>query len=595
MGIRFLADIRRISLRGILIMLTAVGMQSGLYGQPPKNVRPVNESASDKSQLAFEDVTSAVGVTFQHHSPMTPGQHLHLTMGGGVAWIDIDHDEWPDLIFGQGCEWTGDPHSTSGAARFDQVFRDERGIFREVTSVSGVQNSRYTMGLAAGDFDNDGFSDLALTSFGGNSLHQNNGDGTFTAIPDTLPSDRWIVPASCTWFDANTDGLLDLYVTNYLQIDPANYAICREQRGGREVIIPCPPRKYDWPSDELYVNLGDGRFVASAKEAGLQNCVRSAGLGVVTGDFNEDHHSDLYVANDTTANFLLTGNGQGQFDDTAIIAGAALNRLGEGEAGMGVATGDIDGDGRLDLFVGNYYGESNTLYRNEGHGLFLDVTAEYGLAAPSRARLAFGTLLNDFDNDGWLDIFVANGHLSDRLTPAESRIPFRQKAQLMRSVSGRRFAEDSTAAGLYFQRDVVGRGCAAADYDNDGRLDLVVQHLNDAAALLRNVSTTRHRNVMLQLTPVSGNRDAIGWSVRFDAEGHPQLRQREGSSSYLSCNDARIAVVQDAEAESTVVKVVRSDGMPTEVHVPATVRFARIVERSVDHEKRTLEIWNLPQ
>jgi hypothetical protein len=564
-------------------------------GQLPP-VQPVSAVIDGQtSTLIFADVTTDAQIRFRHHSPLTPEQHLHLTMGGGVAWLDLDHDEWPDLIFGQGCAWMGSPLATSAEPVHDAVLRNVHGVFRDCTDVSGIREPRYTMGLAAADFNNDGFCDLALTAFGGNSLYQNNGDGTFDRLPDLLPSDAWTLPAGCTWLDVDSDGLLDLYVTNYLQIEPDNYALCQDQQGTRTVRIPCPPRKYRWPADCLYRNPGEDRPAAWDTAHESSPPTGSPGLGIVTGDFNQDHHSDLYVANDTTANALLLNDGRGALNDMAVMAGVAFNRHGEPEAGMGVAAGDIDGDGRLDLFVGNYFGESNTLYRNEGNAAFLDVTAEYGLAAPSRSKLAFGTLLNDFDNDGWLDLFVMNGHLAESLTPPHSGIPFRQQAQVLRNLSGRRFNDVSKDAGTWFQRPAAGRGCAAADFDNDGRIDVATQHLNEPAALLRNLTSTNRRNLLLRITPASGNRDALGWTVMFDAAGHQQIRQREGSSSYLSCNDGRICIPVTAQSAESSLVVIRADGARTATRISHATPQIRIVERGSEQKKFVLHAWNLPR
>jgi len=340
-----------------------------------------------------------------------------------------------------------------------------------------------------------------------------------------------------------------------VQIDLDHYAVCTQSHRDRTVPIPCPPRKYPWPADTLYKNMGDGRFIDVSQTAGLHDCEKSAGLGVVAGDFNGDQIIDLYVANDTTANFLLINDGQGRFQENAIAAGVAFNRLGEGEAGMGVSSGDVDGDGRLDLFVGNYYGESNTLYRSEAQGIFLDVTAEYGLAAPSRTRLAFGTLLADFNNDTWLDAFVANGHLSDRLNELGLKIPFRQRSQLFMNSQGVRFRDASTEAGAWFQKEIVGRGCATGDFNLDGFSDIVVQDLNNPTALLQNSADSQNQSISLLLKGRSGNRDGIGARVEVVLPDQTLVRCREGSSSYLSCNDASLVIGLGEISQAVSVRI----------------------------------------
>ena len=521
----------------------------------PAIERPAFGQAAGVTSAHFEDVSESTGLSFRHNSPFSKDRHLHLAMGSGVAWLDIDQDGWPDLSFAQGNTWPELTERADEDLSLDRIFRNQRGNFTDVTSEAGLLNARYSMGLAAGDLDNDGFVDLMISCFGAHLLYRNNGDGTFDDVSSQLNSVPSILSASCTWIDCDQDGLLDLYVTNYVQIDLDNYAVCTQSHRDRTVAIPCPPRKYPWPADTLYKNMGDGRFMDVSQAAGLHDCEKSAGLGVVAGDFNGDQIIDLYVANDTTANFLLINDGQGHFQENAIVAGVAFNRLGEGEAGMGVSSGDVDGDGRLDLFVGNYYGESNTLYRSEAQGIFLDVTAEYGLAAPSRTRLAFGTLLTDFNNDTWLDAFVANGHLSDRLNELGLKIPFRQRSQLFMNSQGVRFREASAGAGAWFQKEIVGRGCATGDFNLDGFSDIVVQDLNGPTALLQNSGDSQNQSISLLLKGRSGNRDGIGARVEVVLPDQTLVRCREGSSSYLSCNDTTLVIGLGEISQAVSVRI----------------------------------------
>jgi hypothetical protein len=531
----------------------------------PVSERPAFGQAAGVTSPHFEDVSESTGLSFRHHSPFSEERHLHLAMGSGVAWLDIDQDGWPDLCFAQGSAWPESAADIGENSSLDRIFRNQRGRFTDVTQEAGILNARYSMGLAAGDLDNDGFVDLMISCFGSHRLYRNNGDGTFDDASSQLNSVPSILSASCTWVDCDQDGLLDLYVTNYVQIDLDNYAVCTQSHRDRTVAIPCPPRKYPWPADTLYKNMGDGRFMDVSQAAGLHDCEKSAGLGVVAGDFNGDQIIDLYVANDTTANFLLIYDGQGHFQDNAIAAGVAYNRLGEAEAGMGVSSGDVDGDGRLDLFVGNYYGESNTLYRSEAQGIFLDVTAEYGLAAPSRTRLAFGTLLTDFNNDTWLDAFVANGHLSDRLNELGLKIPFRQRSQLFMNSQGALFRDASASAGAWFQAEIVGRGCATGDFNLDGFPDIVVQDLNGPTALLQNSGDSKNQSISLLLKGRSGNRDGIGARVEVVLPDKTIVRCREGSSSYLSCNDAALVIGLGEISQAVAVRIQWPSGTPQTV------------------------------
>lgn len=509
---------------------------------------------SPRSTIRFEDVAAEVGVRFMHVSPFTDERHLHLTMGSGVAWLDFDRDGWPDLYLGQGRGWAGPDREPDDGRPFDRMFQNRAETFRDVTTACGIVEAEYTMGLAVGDYDHDGFPDLYVTNFGPNRLFHNNGDGTFREVTAESGTGDAGYGSSCTWTDIDGDGVLDLYVVNYLEIDRRDYTLCSQTYRGRVVKIHCPPRKYPWQQDVLYRGLGDGRFANATRDAGIDPGGRQPGLGVVTGDFDDDGDLDLYVANDTTANLLWTNDGRGRFVDTGLVSGTALNRFGEPEAGMGVAAGDVDGDGRIDLFVTNYYAETNTLYRHEGGGLFFDATDELGLGAPSRTRLGFGTLLADFDNDGRLDVFIANGHLNDRLEEIGQDVPFRQRAQLMWN-SGRRFEDVSSTSGGYFLRELLGRGCAAADFDRDGRLDVAVQHLNGEAALLRNNSAAAGRALSLELIGTRGSRDAIGARVELELPAAQLVRQRDGGTSYLSCSEGRLVIGIGDEPRATVVRV----------------------------------------
>lgn len=533
-------------------------------------------SASDPE---FLDVARESGLEFQHSSPFTAERHLHLTMGSGLAWLDLDRDGWPDLCLGQGGAWKREGPSVVTAAALDRIYRNVHGLFRDVTELSGIENTQYTMGVAAGDFDNDGFCDLFVSNFGFHRLFVNNGDGTFRDVTSMLPQSDFIFSASCTWTDMDADGLLDLYVTNYLNIDPKDYAVCTQAYRGREVSIPCPPRKYPWPSDTMFRNLGDGTFADVSQSSGIHTAGRYPALGVVTVDLNDDRHSDVYVANDTTANLLLLNDGLGRFTDRGLVAGTAFNRLGEGEAGMGVASGDVDGDGRPDLFVVNYYGETNTLYRNEGNSMFLDVTAEFGLAAPSRTRLGFGTVLTDFDNDGWLDLFIANGHLSDRLEEIGMQIPFHQQPQLMWNDQGRRFRDVSRQAGEYFRRELLGRGCAVADFNRDGRSDIAVQNLNGPPGLLQNITEPNDtQSLSLELVGIHGNRSAVGARIEIELEKRTLVRFRDGSTSYLSCSDSVMIIGIGSASKINSIRVLWPGGGADEWKNPDLYQSLVLIE-----------------
>lgn len=535
--------LRKIALLAVAALLTAEG-----------------SCRAEDAVPSFRDVAVERGLEFTHHSPFTPQRHLHLTMGSGVAWLDFDRDGRPDLYLAQGCEWTGS-RTPRPDAPYDRLYRNLGGHFREV-ALSGIENRAYAMGLASGDFDNDGFPDLYVSNFGPNLLLHNNGDGTCSIVSNQSCLADNGYGASCTWIDIEPDGDLDLFVTNYLEIDDRNYRVCQETGPNGPVPLGCQPWKYPGAQDRLFVNGGAGNFHDGTDAAGMILPRPRRGLGVVAGDFNEDGLTDLFVANDSDENELWVNVGQGRFEDQALLSGIAVNREGKREAGMGVAAADVDGDGLFDLFLTHYQEETNTLYRSLGRGQFLDVTNEFGLAAPSRTRLAFGTILKDFNADGDPDCFVANGHIHDLLDKLDRNIPYAQEPQLFVNRSGRRFENLSDRCGDYFRSRRVGRGAAAADFDGDGRLDLAIQHCNGPVALLRN-ETSHRRTHHLRPVPVGtmSARDPAGASLIIQTDHRRQVLLYEGSSSYLSCNERSPIVSLDEGEQLESICVVRPGGI----------------------------------
>jgi hypothetical protein len=507
-------------------------------------------SEAGEQSLKFEDVSKQARVDFQHSSPLTPERHLHLFMGSGAAWLDFDRDGWPDLYLGQGKAWGNDNQKSPPSNRFLANLGD--GTFRDVTINANLINLDYSMGVAVGDFDNDGFADIYVSSYGQNRLYHNNGDGSLSEIATDRGLDDSRFGSSCTWADIDGDGNLDLFVTNYLKLDQDDYPLCKHTEPGRTYYSGCHPRYQKHEYDILFRNNGDGTFTDKSEEAGLISGPARCGLGVVATDLDNDGDIDFYVANDTVHNQLWINNGTGKFTDEALLAGVAVNRIGIAEAGMGVAAGDVDGDGLPDLFVTNYFNESNTLYRNEGFS-FTDVTSEYGLAAPSQMRLAFGASLFDIDNDGWLDLFVANGHIhTGHLDPGRNE-PFAQLPLLFHNQNGRRFRDASSQSGDYFKRHLVGRASCVADYDRDGRLDLAVQHLNGPVTLLRNNTPSAGQVVQLELVGTKSARDSNGTVVLIKAGTFQITRAVVGSSSYLSSSDSRLVVgVGENEIADTI-------------------------------------------
>jgi hypothetical protein len=512
--------------------------------------------ATDRSPAApfrFVDVAEARGIRFPHWSPLTEQRHLHLVMGSGVGWFDFDRDGWADLYCCQGASHEG-AVDRDESARTNTFYQNRGGdTFSDVTRHASLLDTRYSMGIGAADYDNDGFVDLCVTGYGANTLLHNNGDGTFTRVelPESVPG---ALSASCTWGDVDADGNLDLLITNYARLDPEDYPLCDHTADGKTIHIACHPSQLDRLPDLLYRNSGTGQFADFTDAAGIDGAGLQ-GLGSISADLDQDGDMDFFVANDSTPNHLWENLGEGRFTDRGADSGTATNRYGEREAGMGVAVGDVDGNGLLDLFLTHFYHESNTLYRNEGGLLFTDVTDEMGLGAPSRPRLAFGASLADFDNDGWLDLLVANGHIHDRLVEIGRDQPFAQLPQAFRNDGGTRFLDVSAACGDYFRETHLGRGMAVADYDRNGRMNVAINHLNGELALLHNTADVGHW-LRVELIGTRTNRDGVGAWLQIDLGDRVLVRGVQAGGSYLSCDERAIVVgmgQHDHAAEVTVV------------------------------------------
>ncbi len=541
----------------------------------PERPLPRNTATDDsggpspppRGPLEFVDVAASIGLQFHHYSPLTSKRHIHLFLGSGIGWFDFDRDGWPDLFCCQGTDF-GSPQAaagdrpenghadrgadtsgkgTSGSATPSNVtntlFQNRLGnALDDVTHLAGLANVDYSMAVSAADYNNDGFSDLVVTGYHRNTLYRNNGDGTFSPVPLPQAERLGRLSASCVWGDFDDDGNLDLFITNYARLGPTDYPTCEHTAAGKTIPISCHPALLEALHDTLYRNTGQGDFVEASREAGLLLGPPRAGLGVVAADLDQDGDIDLYVANDTTENHLWENQGQGRFLDRGAASGTSRNRHGENEAGMGIVAGDLMGRGRIDLFVTNYYGETNTLYRNDTQLFFADVTEETGLGAPSRLRLGFGTSLADFDNDGWLDLLIANGHVQDRLPDVDRNEPFAQLPLVFQNQHGVRFHNVSDGAGEYFRTPRVGRSTAISDFDRDGDPDVAINCHHDAAALLRTEAGQAGNWLRIALVGRESNRDGIGALVRVEVGELTLLRSIQAGTGYLSCDESTILV-----------------------------------------------------
>ena len=486
---------------------------------------------SIEPSIHFTDVTDVAGIRFTHANGATGEFHLPETLGAGGAFLDYDNDGYLDLYL-------------VNSATPSVLFRNKGdGTFTDVTESAEVDNQGgYGHGVACGDYDNDGYVDIYVTNFGANRLYHNDGDGTFTDVTAQAGVGDTHWSSSATFFDYDNDGYLDLYVVNYVNYTlDASAPICLEDPafGATEKVRGyCHPKHFEGAPDRLYRNNSDGTFTDATDATNIRDpggMFLGKGLGVVAADFDADGNPDIYVANDDTPNYLFYNKGDGTFAEIAILTGCAYSADGIAQAGMGVDVGDYNGDSFLDLFVTNFSYETNTLYRNNGDGTFTDVSYKARLGEESYLFLGFGTGFFDPDNDGYLDIFIANGHIFPNVERTTDVLSYKQPNQLFWNQSNSTFIE------MQFEgQHAVSRGTLFGDYDNDGDTDLLVTQLNDKVTLLRNENRTSNNYLRLKLIGTRSNRDGIGARVTLTLGTESQTREAHRGYSYLSSNDPRL-------------------------------------------------------
>lgn len=515
------------------------------------------EEAASASDL-FVDVAAERGLAgYEHYRGFTPYRYLVETMGGGVGWIDYDLDGWPDVYLVQSAAL---PESEPRRDVGNHLLRNLEGReFRDRTDAAGVGDRGFGMGCAVGDADGDGSPDLFVTNVGPNVFYRNRADGTFAEDTSAsgLGDDGWGVSAG--FFDADHDGDLDLYLVNYVVFSRELQRELAATEGGRFTAYPHPDL-FDAQADRFYLNDGAGVFRDASEERGFAAALPGKGLGLAFADVENDGDVDVYVANDSTPNFLFVNDGEGHFEELGALLGCAYNADGQTEASMGVGFGHVDGDGYPDLFMTHLDLETNTLYRSRSRGgalEFVDRTRSAGLAVPSIRQTGFGVSFLDYDADGALDLFVANGHIIDNVAQIYSDREYAQRDMLFRNRGDGSFDDVSTTAGAYFERKQVGRGVAAADYDRDGDTDLLVGNCGEAPVLLENRAPRDHHWIRIQLVAGPGEPTAgLGARVAISAGGREQVREVWSTESYASASapDAHFGLGPALEVDRVEVR-----------------------------------------
>jgi hypothetical protein len=518
----------------------------------PSGHQAIRPSGSEV--LTFKDVTTAAGIRFVHNSGRAGRKWLPETMGSGVVFFDADSDGWSDLLFINGRDWSAAArdatHGATGARRSrPALYRNNKGAgFTDVTDGSGLDTVTYGIGAAAGDYDNDGRSDIYVTSLDGDRLYRNEGAGRFREVSKAAGIANASFGTSAAWVDYDKDGRLDLFVANYVQWTPQTDLRCTLDGATKSY---CTPESYPGTASKLYRNLGGGRFDDVSRKSGVGDPT-SKSLGISILDFDSDAWPDLFVANDTQPNKLYRNNRNGTFTDVGLRSGVAYSEDGVARGAMGVDAADYDRSGRPHLLVGNFSNQMLGLYHNEGNGLFVDEAPRSTVGRASLLFLAFGVFFFDYDLDGWSDILAANGHIEEEIGRVQPKVQYRQPPLLFRNLGNRRFEDASGAVGKDFTRPIVARGAAHADYDRDGDLDIAISTNHGPAYLYRNDGGNRNNWIAVRTRGVKSNRDGIGAIVRVESAGGRQWQMVRSGSSYASQSDLTLTFGLGADTSASI-------------------------------------------
>ncbi len=535
--------------------------------------------AAAKDLGAFVDITAKSGVTFSANASHTSKKYLIETMGSGVALFDYDNDGRLDIFLVNGAP-LADPTPRgaiprkSGPAYWNRLYRQKGdGSFEDVTEKAGLQGTNYDMGVAVGDYDNDGFEDLYVTGYGSNHLYHNNGDGTFSDVTaqSGTAGDGW--STSAAWVDLDGDGLLDLVVLRYLKFD-FDDIWCGERLPGLRSY--CHPDLFPAVTPLVYRNEGNGRFTEISAKLGIDKLGK--GLGIAIADYDRDGHPDIVVANDSMPEFLYRHRPGGVFEENALMAGSALDSDGRTYAGMGVDFQDYDNDGLPDLVITDLANQKYALYRNNGDGSFDYTSNTSGLAVSTMLHSGWGAKFFDYDNDGFKDLIIAQGHDIDNIQSTFPQLRYKEPLLLMRNVGRGKFMDVSAEAGDIFKQAWVGRGLATGDLNNDGLEDLVVTTNNGSAYVIRNATTTTNHWLSLDLVGHKSNRDAVGAVIKLVTSAGPQWWTVSTAGSYLSASDKRAHFGLGADHVASSIEIAWPSGVHQRLHNVKGDRILRIDE-----------------